>query len=588
MQIADQFTGGSLPPSGGGAADVANIERQLRRQRARHRRIYFGRTFGMWWYRALLIFLAVIIAIEVGAIGYFDIKVFVGVTVGIILFFAALRRVEFGIVLAALAATPLVPPLGQIKSLQVHAIELLLIALLFTMLIQTAFGARKPVLPSLWSVWAQVGLIIMAFISTIFVQFTWTPGVPHKINTNPILFDEIYGVIMYFVPLMTIVVTTAALSNKGSLIQHIQSTFLLAAFACAIVLIARFKSVGVDLYTFRFAEPSIGYMSLRALAQILALGAMIGYARFLYATLWRTRWISLGMALTCLLAIYFSLENSWWLETALALIVITLMFSRRLILFFLGCAVPLLPLLKYEIDKLSQVKSADYYRLIIWQDSLRVWRKQPWLGVGAGDFWTYDQRYTQLPMTLHNCNKTGLCVAHNGYLQLLGELGPMGPLLILGFIATIIVIGILLFRRSQVKKMPVGRVVTSRDQFRWLVSKVDLHLYADTPERQGRILAVICVGLVVGSAVGDFFSGSFFLQPRQIGSAVGLPQVITSWIMWGCLIYKDKIWRVQKEKVIPEREPDDQAYYGEKIARTLKPGGKQRFVQTMHYLWMGK
>ena len=578
MQVAGRFSGKYLPSSAWG--ETADIATQLRRKRASHRRILLSRTLGLWWYRVLLMFLAIIVAVAVGSSGYFDLKIFLGLAVGIVLFFLAIRRVEFGIVLAAFATTPLVPTLGQIKSLELHAIELLLVALFVTLLVQTAFNVRQPVLPSIWAVWPQIGLVIMAFVSTVFVQITWTPSVPHKINANPIIFDEVYGVALYFIPLLTITVTTAALTKKDKLIEYIQSAFLTAAFICSLVVIVRFKSVGANIYTFRFSEPSIGYMTLRALAQILALGAMIGYARFLYATLWKSRLVYGIVTVFCLVAVYFTLENSWWLEVGLGLIVITVMFSRKLLLFFIACAVPLLPLVKYEIDKLSQVKTADYYRLIIWKDALRVWSKQPIFGVGAGDFWSYDQRFTQLPMYLHNCNKTGLCVAHNGYLQLLGELGPMGPILIVAFIVTIIVIGTVLFRRSKVKMIP-GRNI---------LDKVDLGLYADTPQRQDRILAMICVGLVAGSAVGDFFSGSFFLQPRQIGSAVGLPQVITSWIMWGCLIYRDKLWRMARDKAIPDetcgRGNDGPLDTAGMVQRT--PRARIRYWWILQYVWMGR
>jgi O-antigen ligase len=540
MQFADRFSGGSFPPSlEERSPDIAS---QLRQQKVRHHLIWLSRSVGLWWYRILLIVLAAAIATFGGQSGYFDVKIFVGVAVGIVLFFMAIRRVEFGIVLAAIITTPLVPSIGQLKSLQLHAIELLLLILFITLMVQTAFGAREPILPSIQAIWPQIGLIIMAFVSTTAVQLTWTPGVPHKITTNPIIFDEIYGVLLYFVPLLTIIVTTAALTYKEKSIEYIQYGFLSAAAVCALIVIVRFKSIGADIYTFRFSEPSIGYMSLRALAQILALGAMIAYANFLYATRWLLRLVYSAATVACLLAVYFSLENSWWLEIGLALIIITIMFSRRLFFFFMACAIPLLPLIKAGIEKIAQVKTADYYRLIIWKDALRVWSKQPILGVGAGDFWAYDQRFTQLPLSLHNCDKTGLCVAHNGYLQLLGELGPIGVILNLSFIVVIIVIGVMLYRRSHVKMIPGGTVL----------DKLGLGLYVESPQRHDRVLAVICLGLICGSAAGDFFSGSFFLQPRQVGSAVGLPQVITSWIMWGCLIYKDKLWRIACKKRLPD------------------------------------
>ncbi len=52
------------------------------------------------------------------------------------------------------------------------------------------------------------------------------------------------------------------------------------------------------------------------------------------------------------------------------------------------------------------------------------------------------------------------------------------------------------------------------------------------------------MGLIFGSLAGDFFSGSFFLPPRQIGSFKDMPQVLTTWIMFGFLFYRDKIWRL--------------------------------------------
>jgi len=538
MQAAGRFSGDSPPAHGGG---VPAIAAQLLQQKKRHRLIMLRRTIGLWWYRILLIALAVIVALFVGQIGYFDVKVFLGAAGGIVLFFWAVRRLQFGIVLAAIVSTPIVPQIGQLKSLVLNPIEPLLIVLLIALMVKTAFGTHEPVLPSIRAVWPLLGLVFMAIVSNVFAQVFWTPSVPHKINTNPILYDELFGIVLYFVPLITITVTVAALTHKEKLVEYIQYAFLSSAILCSLIIIVRFKSIGADIYTFRFADPSIAYMSLRALAQTIALGAMISYAHFLYATSWRRRLVFGIAVVICLVAVYFTLENSWWLEVVFALIVITVMFSRKLLLFFLVCAIPLLPLIKLEIDKLATVKTADYYRLIIWKDALRVWSKQPLFGVGPGNFWTYDQRFTQLPKDLHDCNKTGLCVAHNGYLQLLGELGPMGVFLILSFIVVIIVIGIMLYRRSKVQVIP-GRS---------FLDKLDLGLYIDTPQRKDRILAVICTGLIVGSAVGDFFSGSFFLQPRQIGSAIGLPQVITSWIMWGCLIYKDKLWRIARQKIIP-------------------------------------
>jgi O-antigen ligase len=265
-------------------------------------------------------------------------------------------------------------------------------------------------------------------------------------------------------------------------------------------------------------------MALKAISQALGLGCILAYARCLYAPRWRIRIAYAVAGLLCLVGVYIALQNSWWLEVAIALMVMTLAYSR--IMFILCCiaGLPALPLVYLEIKKLETVKTADSSRLLIWQDALRVWSKQPILGVGPGNFWAYDQHFTQLPKYLRQFNKTGLGVAHNGYLQVLGELGPLGVFFYMAFIVVMIIIATQLFVRSK------------------------------TPEkRNDRILGLVGLGLICGSAFGDFTSGAFFLQPRQIGSAGSLPQVLTSWFVWGCVIYKDQLWRMARRTLRIEK-----------------------------------
>src|SRR5207248_11496905 len=147
-----------------------------------------------------------------------------------------------------------------------------------------------------------------------------------------------------------------------------------------------------------------------------------------------------------------TLENSWWVEAFIALIVMTMIYSRRLISFYIVLTIPFLPLVKAEYTKLQTVKSADTSRYIIWADSLRVWSKQPVLGVGPGNFWVYDQVFTNLPRALRNCNATGLCVAHNGYLQILGEEGPLGLFCFIAFPVVMIILSCMLYRRAYVPR----------------------------------------------------------------------------------------------------------------------------------------
>ena len=514
MQIADKYSNGAFPPGGGGAPDITD---QLQQQRAYHRRILWQRTLGLWWPRILLIALGGLVA---GIAGQFVLNYplyILAPPFALVLLFLITWRTQFGLFFVAVISTAISPQLLSVKSLSIYPALPLLIWLFFVLMIQAAFRIRKPVLPSFWTIWPLLGLVCMAFVSDILIQVTWTYGVAHKIGSEPIIFDEIFGIAMFFLPLITVAVTTAAITKKEKWIEYIQTAFLLTSVILGLVVIIQFKRIGATIDSFRFSDPKLAWMSLKAISQILALGAMIGYARFLYATRWSMRIINAVAVVIIVLSIYFCLQNSWWLEIGLAMIVMTLGYSRRLFVVLSFLSLPLLPLVKLEIDKLATVKTADFYRLIIWQDALRVWSKHPLFGVGPGNYWAYDLVFTQLPLYLRQFNKTGLGVTHNGYLQILGELGPVGLFFYLAFMVVMIITSVRLLRRS------------------------------NTPEtRNDRILALVALGLVCGSAAGDFTSGAMFLQPRQVGSSVDISHVLSTWFIFGFVMYKDQLWRMAR------------------------------------------
>lgn len=547
MQIANNLPDSSaLPPSQVGSAP--DINSQLQQQRAYHQRILMQRTVKLWWPRILLILLSVIIAtiagLVVAAIGQATlvqvalkcILIAVVLVIASIVIFVAARRLEFGLLLTAIAATVFVPEMFSVKSLAVYPVVPLLLVLFIILMVQAAFHVREYVVPSFRAIWPLLGLITIAIISTIVVQITWTAGVPHKINSTPIIEDELLGIGVCLIPLITITLTTMALTKKDHYIEYIQRTYLILAVIAAALVVIEFKRIGATVYTFRYSEPTIFWMKLKDLAQLINLGAMIAYSRFLYATRWRTRLFYIAIVAICLLGVYFTLENSWWLEIVVALIVMSITYSRRIIIVFCAAIIPLIPVIKNEIDKIATVKTADYYRLIIWQDALRVWSKQPLLGVGPGDFWVYDQRFTQLPRVVRNCDVTGLCVAHNGFLQVLAEMGPIGLFFWLSIIIMIAFLALRLFRRSPVPQKPGGG----------LVGFIGLNLACESENRNDRMLGLVALGLICGSAIADFFSGGFILPARQIDSFLWIPHVLTSWIIWGCVVYKDQLWRMAR------------------------------------------
>ncbi len=578
MQIANPFDKNVFPsPSEGNTPDVIQ---QQRRQRRHYRRIQLMRTVRFWWFRIIIIAIAVYLGVNLGPYALVYPKEIFGAAVILPIIIFLVRKVEVGFLITAIVCMAFFPAVINLKSLAIYPAIPLLFLLFVSLLLQVVFHVRKAFLPSFWVIWPQIGMVVLALVSVIIVQLFWTHGVPHKINSNPIYYDEILGVGIYFFPLIAFIVTTVIVSQKESLIEAIQNTFVVGALFLAVVIFIDFKRIGGDIYTFRFADPHIFWMSLRALVHLLVLGCLITYVRFLYPSAWRGRipWytcillvvflnvfsipiivrgrrreLSLGagtmrvlyllVTLICLVAIVITLQNSWWLEVGVGFLVITLVYSRRLLLSYGLLILPFVPLIKAEITKIQSVKTDDLLRLIIWQDALRVWSKQPVLGVGPGDFWAYDQVFTNLPRIVRNCNATGLCVAHNGYLQTLGEIGPLGLFFYLAFIVVLIIASSRLYRRSKAQQKPHATI------FGHIFGFIGLRISEDSEKQKDRRLGLISLGLVCGSTVGDFFLGEFFLPPRQVSVFNVIPPLMTSWLIWGLVMYKDQLWRTARKKL---------------------------------------
>src|SRR6266487_2206902 len=242
MQITNTFGKGAFPPSPGGGPPAPDIARQVSQQRSYYQRVHFQRSLRFWWFRVLLIVLAVALAVTLGYV-YSLLPVasiftsYKYVLVGAIAFpllVFLVKRIDIALLLLAISATPFLPQAFMLKSLAVYPCILVVFFLFCVLLVQVSFHVRKAFLPSLWVLWPYIGMIILAIISTIMVQFTWTHGVPKKINSNPIYYDEILGIGIYCFPIITYMAVTTIVFCWEKLIQWILHAFLLAAFAASI------------------------------------------------------------------------------------------------------------------------------------------------------------------------------------------------------------------------------------------------------------------------------------------------------------------------------------------------------------------
>lgn len=502
------------PPEPNGS--TRDLTAELHAMRQRYHTLDLRRFIGRWWYRILLIIVGGCVAALLGQIALLQWKIALAAILVPLVVFLMTRRLEVGLMLLGAAAAPLFPVAVSVKSLNIYPVEAGLALLLAAVIVLAAFHLRRFVWPSLWAAWPLIGLVTLAIISEIMIQVTWIPQVPHRVNATPIIFSEIVGIVQYCIPLVTVIVVCACLTGHDRWIHTLENAILILATLAAVLVCVEFKRIGADVYMYRYAEPMIFYMQLGALAQYMGLGAMVAYARALCAPRWRTRLAYLALTALCVVAVYFTLANSRWMYTAIGLAVITLMFSRRLFVTLCVLSLPFIPVAIGIVNKLAAVKGTrDVNRFTVWQDMLRVWSHRPVFGVGPGNVWSYDQVFTQLPLYLRNLAADGLGVAHNGVLQVLVELGPLGVVCYYAFAVIVAIMAIRLFRRSRAPE-----------------------------QRADRVLALVCLGLICGSVAADPVSGIFFLPPTQIGGWNDLPRVMSTWIMFSCLIYKDQIWRI--------------------------------------------
>src|SRR5438270_2215274 len=203
MQITDTFSNGGLPPSSGGGAFLPDIASQLLQQQERHQRILRWRAFASWWYPVVLIILGSAIAITLAAtLGTTYPMPLFAAFMGLPVFFLLIKRVDFSLLLFAVTATAVAPKLVTLKSAEIYPSEALLAVIFCTLLVQAAFHARKVYLPPLRAIWPLLGMFALAIVSNVIAQFTWTHGVPKKLNNNPIIYSEVLGVITFTFSLM--------------------------------------------------------------------------------------------------------------------------------------------------------------------------------------------------------------------------------------------------------------------------------------------------------------------------------------------------------------------------------------------------
>src|SRR5258708_12576487 len=168
MRITDNVSHTALPPlQGGGAPDIAG---QLRRQQEAHASILRKRAIESWWYRIVLVVLAVVVAVilvEVSTVlpsPTYSLAFF-GAALGILIVVWVVRRPQFGFVLFAIVCTAFFGKLFEIKALYIYPMMPMIIVLFFALLVQPAFHVRTPIFPPFSPIWPHFHLISLPIVS---------------------------------------------------------------------------------------------------------------------------------------------------------------------------------------------------------------------------------------------------------------------------------------------------------------------------------------------------------------------------------------------------------------------------------------
>jgi O-antigen ligase len=200
--------------------------------------------------------------------------------------------------------------------------------------------------------------------------------------------------------------------------------------------------------------------------QVLALGALIGYGLVVtlalgFAVRGRLRIALLAAAAFLLIPLGLTLSRGAWIATAVAVLILLVLASWRVALFFGGAAALVAAVvvlgssssgtstLDQRVASIASVDSAPDQsvrdRYALWHTAVAIWKDHPVVGVGLKDFAQYRDSYASLELSAGSdvgdratgISREPLLSAHNQYLMVLSEQGTVGILAFGGLLATL-------------------------------------------------------------------------------------------------------------------------------------------------------
>lgn len=237
-----------------------------------------------------------------------------------------------------------------------------------------------------------------------------------------------------------------------------------------------------------FGETSSILGMLQVLFACIALGQAL-YARKLQASL---GWWFCTLIFSFAVIMTFGRES--WIGLGLSMLGMIGLRTRNVSILFILQVFLILLFIPGVSDFFNPGKVYGIDRLIMWQDAITIWQRQPYFGIGAGNYQFFDIAY--------GTDVGG--VAHNQFLAVLAEMGVLGLLCLLWSL--------------------------------FAIARCMLRCYSAATTRQGKGIALAYIGYFITIIFGGFFTDSFLPTVAGAGGTYSMLWISYPWLLLGLML----------------------------------------------------
>lgn len=242
-------------------------------------------------------------------------------------------------------------------------------------------------------------------------------------------------------------------------------------------------------------RPEVFGSSSSGLGTLIVLFNTITFSQFLYARTGKARAYWGITSLVLCIGVIMALGRESWIELFLTILLMVFLRTKNWsVLLVLLSPLLIIVFVPGVLDFFDPTKVYGSDRLIIWQDAINLWQRNPIFGIGAGNFQFFNRVYAK--------DKVGL--AHNQFLGVLAEMGIPG---IIAFLWLLVAVG---------------------------VKTVKSFIAATT--RLGKSVALTYVGFYVTIIFGGFFTGIFIPSAAAGGGTGAFVDASYRWILFGLVL----------------------------------------------------